>query len=230
MASVPQQIQDNWKAFQDDPATKAALARLDKATFEQEVYRCSEFLTAYYNFESYKTSLQRFKTRRSKLDPATEALFVERFSNAIDAYQSFVSSASNIARLFTESGFERVFADNAPKLFLHLPFNPLYPGLTEMVRTMGLAESDISQSVAHLRSNQWDIFHLFGGDGTFSGLVKIASEQIPTFQNMLSAVKRDGLPVIEGDSGVATSIGVGGGILLGAGIGCVALGWCAFLV
>jgi hypothetical protein len=227
--TIRQQIEQNWEQIQSSSETKKAFGKLGKDTFGEEAPKCRECLTTYLNFESYKNSLQLLKTRQSRLHRDTEALFAERFEQALKAYRSFVSSADNIAKSFAASGIENVVSHNAKKLFWQLPHNQHYPHLAEMLRTMGVGESEILHYSTVLKTKDWDILHLQGANGTFAGLVRVASEQVPTLEKMLSAVKQHGLPVIEGGGGSALPAIIGIVVIVVIGIVCVASGACVFL-
>lgn len=228
--TIAQQIQTNWQKVQNLPESKAAVDKLDKGQFNDNVLKCREHLTTFYNFLNYKKSLQNIKAQQLTLDPTTETTFVTRFQGAIDAYQSFVQSATNVSQVFVKSGFDKVFNANAKQLLWHLHHNPHYPQLTNLVMNIGVSESDISYYSASLKANNWDLFGIHGGDGTFSGLVDLASKQTTTLQNMLAATKANGLAAIEGSNNVPTWGWVGVGIVVAGGVACVYFGVCVLIV
>lgn len=227
--TITQQIEENWERVRNSPATKEAFRKLGKETFGEEAPKCRECLTTYLNFESYKNSLQVLKTRQSKLNSETEAWFAERFGQAVTAYRSFASSGDKIARSFAASGLESVLSENAKKLCWQLPHSKYYPPLADMLKTMGVSDSDVSHYSAVLKEKDWDLLHLQGADGTFAGLVRVASGQVPTLEKMLSAVKEHGLPVIEGGSGSSAPVWVGVAVVVGLGVACVLSGLCDFV-
>ncbi len=198
---VSTQIKQNWDRFHADPDTKAGISKLDKKKFQAEMFMCREHVTTWINFHNYKNSLQQLKAQQGTLSPATESTFATRFADGVAAYQNFVSSAKNLNDMLAQSGFDKPFEQNAKTLCWQLPLNPIYPQLTNMCKNMGLSDSDISEYAASLKANDWDILRLHGLDGTFAGLVKSASQQIPVLQGMVSAVKLHGIPVIEGSGG-----------------------------
>ncbi len=226
--TISQQIEQNWEQVRNSPETKEAFRKLGKETFGEEAPKCRESLTTYLNFEAYKNSLQILKTRQSKLHPDTESWFAERFKQAITAYRSFVSSADKIAKSFAASGLDKVLSDNAKKLCWQLPLSKYYPPLADMLKTMGVSDSEIAHYSTVLKEKEWDILHLQAADGTFAGLVRVASEQVPTLEKMLSAVKEHGLPVIEGGSGPAAPV-IPIAVVVALGIACVLSGLCDFV-
>jgi len=225
---ITQQIEQNWQQSRNDPDTLAAIAKLDQNCFESDFRAMQESATTYLNFEAYKLALQTRKTRQSGLLPETETFLADRLDQARIAYQSYVSSANHLAQSLVSSGFETVLSRYSKQLCWQLPLNPRAVQLTQMLRNVGVNDAEISQYSASLKSNDWDLLRLNGGDGTFSGVVRGASGQVQTLTNMLTAVRLHGLPVIEGNANnPATWVTVG---IVVAGVTCVFIGWCVFVV
>lgn len=227
--TIAQQIQVKWERTRNLPESKAAVEKLDKAAFNDNALKCREHLTTFYNFLNYKKSLQNLKAHQLTLDRTTEATFVTRFEGAVDAYKSFVQSAANISSIFAKSGFDKVLDANITELFWHLPHNPHYPQLTNMLLNIGVTESDLSSYSAALKANNWDLFRIHGGDGTFSGLVKSASTETETLQKMLDATKAHGLAAIEGSNNVPWWAVAGAAVIVVGGIACVYFGVCVLI-
>jgi hypothetical protein len=225
--TITQQIEHNWEQVRNSPEAKEAFRKLPKETFAEDAPKCRESATAYLNFESYKQCLQRLKTHQSKLHPETEANFAGRAEEALTSYRSFVSSAEKIATSFRESGVEDVLSQNGKKLCWQLPHNKHFPRFTETLRAMGVSESDISHYTTVLKEKDWDLLHIQGANGTFTGVAKVASEHVATLEKMVSAVKKHGVPTLEGGGSAAPAIPIIA--VVAAGIICVAVGACEFL-
>jgi hypothetical protein len=227
MTNVGQQIEQQWQQVRSAPETIAAVKTIDTKVFNQQYAQCREYLTTYINFDSYKNSLQALKSRQSNLQDDTEADFAERFDQGLKAYRSFASSANAIAKLFAAGGMESVLSGNVKKLCWQLPQNQNYPQFTGMLRTMGISDTQITQYAAALQAADWDLFRAVGADGTFAGTVKLASDQVPLLENLRSAVKQHGVPLIEGSGGSVLPTVTALGVIVGLGVVCVASGFCA---
>lgn len=227
--TISQQIEHNWEQVRNSAETREAFRRLGKETFAEDAPKARECLTTYLNFEAYKNSLQVFKSRQSRLSPETETWFAERFSQSVAAYRSFVTSSEKISKAFTSSGLEQVLSHHAKHLCWQLPHSKHYPQLASMLKTMGVTDAEVLHYTTVLKDHDWDLLRLQGSDGTFAGTVKLASEQLPSLEKMLTAVQQHGLPVLEGASGSAAPAIIGIIVIVGAGIVCVASGICEFI-
>jgi hypothetical protein len=228
VADIRKQIEENWKTFQNQPQVKDAIKKIDKTKYEAAYRRCVESAAAYVNFESFSSSLLALKARHSTLHPDTEANFAQRADQAVQSYRSFVAAAGDMAQVLKTSGFETGLAQDSKNLFWQLPSSPVAPNLIGVLKGVGITDSQISQYSAELKSNNWELLHLHGGDGTFSGLVKNANAQIPTVEKFAAATKQHGLPAVSGASGdptpwIVAAIVVGGTI-------CFLVGACELII
>lgn len=227
--TITEQIEHNWEEVRNSPQLSEAVRKLPRETFAEDAPQSRECLMTYFNFESYKKCLQRLKAQQSALHPETEAMFVERLQQAVKAYRSFVSSADKVAASFRMSGVEEVLSNNARKLCWQLPHSKYFPKITETLRATGMNDSDISHYATILKDKDWDLLHLQGAQGTMTSVVKVASEQVPTLEKMVSVVRQHGLPVLEGSGGSAAPAAIGAVYFIGILAICIAVGPCDLL-
>ncbi|HEX3106998.1 MAG TPA: hypothetical protein VHQ22_21375 [Terriglobales bacterium] len=223
MAANPHEMRMSWEQLRAIPEVSEALKKIDQDNYRNNLNQCYEGLATYYNFESYRHSIQSLKAQ-SALHSITEQMYARRLAETIDAYQSFIAAARNIAQMYSASGLDRVISNHSQDIFWELPNNPRGADILAKLRLIGVSDTDLSNYFATLKANGWNPLQMEGNDGTFMGAVNAASEHLKTLQGMQAALKQHGIPVIEGDLFFLIAFLV----IVVAGTVCTWAGWCTF--
>jgi len=197
---IAEQIEQNFAQIENDQEAATAFRQLDVTEFQDAAYSMLEKVSVFLNIESQRRSLQRIKAGRGRLDSETEASFVEHLAQGARAYGEFLVAGDRADKAMTACGLDVIISRYSKTFFWHVTSNPRAPHLEDLFRNVGATDRQISQFTELANSNDWDLLRLHGANGTFRGLLDVASQEMPRVQDMVSAVRAHGLPTIEGAS------------------------------
>ncbi len=183
------------------------MEKLDKARFNDALASSLESLATCLHFASYERSAQFLKVNLKKLSPSVEALYKERVGQAVEAYRTALAAGEHLSEVFSSSGFDVVLQRHHKALIRLTPLHTRTERVSRFFRNLGATDADISFFSAQLRAKGWNPFR-FGTNGKFSGLVEGMRDQLPSLEKELEAVKRHGVPVIEGAAPVVLWVGL----------------------
>jgi hypothetical protein len=213
MNSIAEQIMANYNLLKQDPEVAEAFGKLKFTNYQAHLKGALESFVDYLNFDSHKHALQYVKALDGRLARDTELAFAERTEQAARSYEALLSHGREVDSLYASTGINSILSQHSEKIFYHFSQNPLLK--KEFFVHLGATAAQIGEVSSLAERNNWNILTMYGADGTFSGLLQVASAEVPRLRDLARVTREDGLPTLEGASG-------GGGVVAGIVAGIVA--------
>jgi len=218
MNSVAEQVMANYNELKQDPGVVNAFRALGSRSSDYETHlkgMLSSF-SEYLNFDSQKSALQYVKTINGGLDRDAELAFAVRTDNVIQSYDGILSHGREVDSLFTASGVNPILSSHSEKIFYQFPQNPLLKG--NLFVNLGATQKQIADVTSAVGRNNWNPLTMYGANGTFTDVLRVADEGVPILQNLAQVTRDSGLPTLEGASGSGGIIAV---VVVGTVAACV---------
>jgi hypothetical protein len=191
-------MQSAYEQFLSDSAAQETLRKIDVNITHQAGLALISAIKTHLDFESYKSSLQAQKAAAGALPAATEAAYVQRAQQRLDAFMTWNGFMNRMKDSWVQIGADKAFERHRSALIWNTQRPPHVAKVKQLSLQAGMSEADIVHYQAWLKAHKWDALSYSGAGGSIVGLAKAANAEAGAMQQQMAAIRQHGLTTLEG--------------------------------
>lgn len=219
-------IDKNFALFLKDPDYKKGIKKLNRRRLHNKFEYLKKEYSKFIKFYVYRRRMKYMKVVQGSLSARSEKYLVNRGYAALDSYRKILIKLKEIEEMWKSTGVIKAINRHAPKVCRYMQYSKKHKPITDEIKRLGVPRDAINWLDYEFRAINYNVLRYDGGNGTFSGLVKRASNLLPIMEKDIRNTEKYGLATITGAGDDKDEYAAAGAAIVTAIIVGLIFGFC----